>query len=150
MNLEGVASCVLPVWLAHCSWDDVQMLFAVNGETGKCVGDLPIDGKRRATTVCITAMVLLVVAVLFALIRASSGDHALYSELPLPLIIAAVVTILVDQYFVSQMKTAVEAGDADENRSSEGLVVTDRWSTELCGRKSQARKMLDEYMQERE
>ncbi len=37
---------LLPVWLLHTSWNGEHYLFAMNGQTGKFVGDLPIDKKR--------------------------------------------------------------------------------------------------------
>lgn len=151
IELEGVSSCVLPVWLAHCTWNDEQMLFAVNGETGKCVGDLPIDGKRRAVTVCIVALVLLVIAVLFSAFYAGgTEDRSFTTTLIASLVGVAVVTLFVDFYFQAQMKSAVESHDADESQSAEGLVVTQRWQSNRIGRKSKAREALEEFMQQRE
>ena len=150
VTLVGASSCVLPVWLAHCAWNGKQMLFAVNGETGKCVGDLPIDGKRRATTIGILALVLLVIVVLFALARSAGSGNSPLGEMVVPLIMAAGLTFIVDRYFVGQMKSVAEAEDADESRSNKGLVVTERWRTELVGKKSKAQEMLDEYMQGRQ
>ena len=40
---------LLPVWMLHTRWDKQDFLFAMNGQTGKFIGDLPIDnGKVRA------------------------------------------------------------------------------------------------------
>ena len=38
--------CLLPVWLLHTSWQGEHYLFAMNGQTGKFVGDLPVDKRR--------------------------------------------------------------------------------------------------------
>ncbi len=35
-----------PVWLLHTSWNGKDFLFAMNGQTGKFVGNLPIDKKK--------------------------------------------------------------------------------------------------------
>ncbi len=32
-----------PVWLLNTTWNDTHYLFAVNGQTGKTTGDLPVD-----------------------------------------------------------------------------------------------------------
>ena len=32
-----------PVWLLNTSWNGNQYTFAMNGQTGKFVGDLPVD-----------------------------------------------------------------------------------------------------------
>lgn len=37
---------LLPVWLLHTSWHGEHYLFAMNGQTGKFVGNLPIDKNR--------------------------------------------------------------------------------------------------------
>lgn len=34
---------LLPVWLLTTNWKDQQYLFAMNGQTGKFIGDLPVD-----------------------------------------------------------------------------------------------------------
>ena len=40
---------MLPVWLLSTRWRDKSYLFAINGQTGKLVGDLPADkGKLRS------------------------------------------------------------------------------------------------------
>lgn len=43
-----IAYVLLPVWMLHTKWDGDDYLFAMNGQTGKLIGDLPIDkGKVR-------------------------------------------------------------------------------------------------------
>lgn len=37
---------LLPVWLLHTKWQDQDYLFAMNGQTGKMVGNLPVDKAR--------------------------------------------------------------------------------------------------------
>jgi hypothetical protein len=39
----GFRYALLPVWLLNTSWNKKQYLFAMNGQTGKLVGDLPLD-----------------------------------------------------------------------------------------------------------
>jgi hypothetical protein len=42
---------MLPAWLLHCEYKDKYYLFAMNGQTGKFIGNLPIDwGKLAAIT----------------------------------------------------------------------------------------------------
>lgn len=43
MNQSRVAYALLPVWLLSTRWKDENYLFAMNGQTGKLVGDLPAD-----------------------------------------------------------------------------------------------------------
>ena len=39
---------LLPVWMLHTRWNGNDYLFAMNGQTGKLIGDLPID-KGKVT-----------------------------------------------------------------------------------------------------
>ena len=36
---------LLPVWLLNTTWNGEKYLFAMNGQTGKFIGDLPVDKK---------------------------------------------------------------------------------------------------------
>jgi len=110
----------------HCTWEDVQMLFAVNGETGKCVGDLPVDKRRRTLTIIATVAVLVILSLmlyLFIFIDDEDGFKFLIGAAVLTLI----ATLMVDGHFMSQMHTAVEATNASMSYDDEGLVVTERW-----------------------
>ena len=39
---------LLPVWMLHTRWKEKDFLFAMNGQTGKLIGDLPVDKGRVA------------------------------------------------------------------------------------------------------
>ena len=41
-----VKYAMLPVWMLHTRWSGKDYLFAMNGQTGKLIGDLPIDKKK--------------------------------------------------------------------------------------------------------
>ncbi|MCF0116150.1 MAG: hypothetical protein HUJ56_12445, partial [Erysipelotrichaceae bacterium] len=41
---------LLPVWLLTTSWQGKQYIFAMNGQTGKMVGDLPADNAESVKT----------------------------------------------------------------------------------------------------
>lgn len=41
---------LLPVWLLGTKWQGQDFLFAMNGQSGKLVGDLPVDKKKYWTT----------------------------------------------------------------------------------------------------
>lgn len=142
VHLEKSSSCVLPVWLMHCTWNEEQMLFAVNGETGKCVGDLPIETRRRAGTIAGTALAMIAAAtILFILVFMKSEDN--FKFVGGAVFATILVTFMVDSHFVSQMRTAVEATDAHMSYNSEGLVVTERWrSKRSYMSQSGARKQL--------
>ena len=37
---------MLPVWMLATKWNDQSFLFAMNGQSGRLVGDLPVDKKK--------------------------------------------------------------------------------------------------------
>lgn len=45
-QLSDVNYALLPVWMLHTRWNGEDFLFAMNGQTGKLVGDLPCDKKK--------------------------------------------------------------------------------------------------------
>ena len=41
---EGKAGYAMyPVWILNTTWNDERYMFAMNGQTGKFVGNLPVD-----------------------------------------------------------------------------------------------------------
>ena len=60
---------LLPVWMLHTKWNGKDFLFAMNGQTGKLVGDLPTDmGKFWAIFAAIAAPVTAIAAAILMLI----------------------------------------------------------------------------------
>ena len=58
-----VKYAMLPVWLLTTKWKGENYLFAMNGQTGKFVGNLPVDkGKKRLTFAVVYAAALAVTA----------------------------------------------------------------------------------------
>lgn len=45
-EISDVKYALLPVWMLHTRYNDADFLFAMNGQTGKLVGDLPLDKKK--------------------------------------------------------------------------------------------------------
>ena len=59
---------LLPVWMLHTKWNGKDFLFAMNGQTGKLVGDLPTDmGKFWAIFAAIAAPVSAIAAAILML-----------------------------------------------------------------------------------
>lgn len=42
---KTVKYVLLPVWILSTSWNNQNFIFAMNGQTGKFIGDLPVDNK---------------------------------------------------------------------------------------------------------
>ena len=46
LSCGEVEYALLPVWLLSTKWKDQIYLFAINGQTGRLVGDLPVSRQR--------------------------------------------------------------------------------------------------------
>ena len=56
INKGPVNYAFFPVWILNTKWKDKDFLFAMNGQTGKLIGDLPVDwGKFWLWFACIAA-----------------------------------------------------------------------------------------------
>ena len=70
VNMERgkVQYALLPVWLLTTKWNGKNYLFAVNGQTGKTVGDLPVSkGKYWATFAGLAAGFSVVASIITAI-----------------------------------------------------------------------------------
>ncbi|NLN51571.1 MAG: hypothetical protein GX145_01985 [Clostridiaceae bacterium] len=60
---KGKARYVLyPVWILNTTWDDKQYTFAMNGQTGRFIGDLPLDKKAYWRWFGLLALVFFIVS----------------------------------------------------------------------------------------
>lgn len=50
VNTNKAEYILLPVWMLNIKYKDQMHLFAMNGQTGKMVGDIPIDKDKRIIT----------------------------------------------------------------------------------------------------
>ena len=48
INIRKAHYALLPVWMLHTRWHDKDFLFAMNGQTGRLIGDLPADKAKAA------------------------------------------------------------------------------------------------------
>lgn len=55
----------LPVWLLNTKWKGKDFLFAMNGQTGKLIGDLPVDWRKFfAWFTCISLPMMLLLGII--------------------------------------------------------------------------------------
>ena len=62
---------LLPVWMLSTKWQGQNFLFAMNGQSGKLVGDLPVDKKKYWLTFGIIGVLLSVLSGLLVLAYSS-------------------------------------------------------------------------------
>lgn len=70
LHRGAVKYALLPVWMLSTQWNGEKYLFAMNGQTGKMVGKLPVDKKKRlgifAAVYAATALVTLLISLLLS------------------------------------------------------------------------------------
>ena len=54
---------LLPVWMLHTRWKEQDFLFAMNGQTGRLIGDLPVDKGRVAAWFARIALPLMAILI---------------------------------------------------------------------------------------
>ena len=65
---SNIAYALLPVWMLHTKWNGTDYLFAMNGQTGKLIGDLPIDQSKivkRFLMMFLPLAIIIAVAIFF-------------------------------------------------------------------------------------
>lgn len=60
----GAKYALLPVWMLHTKWQNQDYLFAMNGQTGKLIGDLPVSKGKFAAWMAGISLPLMAVVTL--------------------------------------------------------------------------------------
>ena len=64
-----VRYALLPVWLLNTKWNGKTYTFAMNGQTGKLIGDLPVDkGKFWGLFAAIAAPLAIISSIIWILL----------------------------------------------------------------------------------
>ncbi len=112
---------LLPTYLLSTKWNDENYLFAMNGQTGKMVGNLPVDMKKFWTWffgIFVVAWIVLGPLLAFTVCDTYAAGFGI--GFVLGLIIAGVVC----GKFKADMKTARMATHAKEYVTKKGLTLT--------------------------
>jgi len=109
----AVKYALLPVWLLTTKWNGENYLFAMNGQTGRLVGDLPISkGKLAAWFAGLFAVFALLGSFLFEVEAALLGG--------------AFIAVFACAVMAGMMKTARRQTDAHAYISATGTRITGR------------------------
>jgi hypothetical protein len=100
-----VKYALFPAWLLQTTWKDKNFLFAMNGQSGKFVGNLPVDwSKFFAFFASFAVMLTLLLNGLAAFVMANSDDFNGWTpEVGLGCLLAGIIIALV---IVMVMKSA--------------------------------------------
>ena len=64
LDLNDVSYALLPVWMLHTKYNGEDFLFAMNGQTGRLVGDLPVDRGKVVRYSLLMFVPLMIIAAL--------------------------------------------------------------------------------------
>ena len=113
LRRESAQYALMPVWLLSTVWKEKNYLFAMNGQTGKLIGDLPVSGGKLAAWFAgLFAVFTLLGYLMFPL------DGALLGGACIAAVICAVMA--------GMMKTAWQQTDAHGYISALGTRITGR------------------------
>ncbi len=123
------AYALLPVWMLGTTWEGQQFLFAMNGQTGRLVGDLPVDKKKRALIGGAVFAALFAACLAAVRLGGFLSQNAPAIQWGFMLLVPLLIALIVCAGLTSQMKTAVEAACADGYLDASTLEITRRRDT---------------------
>lgn len=115
VDVKKTHYAMMPVWLLSTKWENKNFLFAMNGQTGKMVGDLPIDaGKLWGTIIGILAVI------------AALGIFVINMSPMTAIIIAVIAAGIWGLVASSSMKSVASARSANTYISKDAVKITYR------------------------
>lgn len=129
---------LLPVWMLHTAWKDKGFLFAMNGQTGRFVGDLPVSVPKAVGW--FFAAFAIAIACVFAFI----GVTGLFEdEQGMGIAVAAGVSAVIAGgvlgVLYSNMKSARAKNEADAYAQWDSLVLAQRSDRYITTTRTQTR-----------
>ncbi len=118
-----VSYALMPVWLLSTQWNNQNFLFAMNGQSGKMVGDLPIDNGKYWKWVAIVAAILEVLMGLTMLNNGGAQPTVLALAIKFALIPFG-IAFIVGGILKGKMKSVHTATSAAKYISGDGLKLT--------------------------
>lgn len=113
---------MLPVWMLHTTWKDKGFLFAMNGQTGKLIGNLPVSAPKFIAW--FLGIFLIVGALAAALMLGVDFFEDTATNVGVAAAVGAVISGIVCGIFWSEMKTAVEKSEANAFMQRETFCLT--------------------------
>jgi len=103
---ERTTYAMLPVWMLTTRWKDKSYKFAMNGQTGKMIGDLPISAPKM-----LSILVPVFAAIVLIFILINRGDFDVEKIVGM-LIVAVVVDLILFGILYGSMKPVHRATNA--------------------------------------
>jgi hypothetical protein len=101
-----------PVWLFNLAWNGERYTFAMNGQTGKVAGNIPVD-KLKLNLFIVLLFVFLEAGAWLTFSAELKGED-LISFMSFALIFWAAVCVALRQHFITQLQSVELKQDSDE------------------------------------
>lgn len=112
-----VQYALMPVWMLATKWKEGEYLFAMNGQTGHMVGNLPISWKKFWITFFTTFLSCFLLLMAFSIFRTYERTGSFFAvSIMIPCLISAGICF----YLKGLMKT-IGKQDADAYQSEQGI-----------------------------
>ena len=108
---------MFPVWMLSTKWNGQNFLFAMNGQTGNMVGDLPCDKKKRA----LTTVLMIIGSLLLGGITSAIMDEFFWG-----FAIGIIVTVITILSLNAQLKSVEKATKATHYADKNTFIVSKR------------------------
>ena len=126
---RSIKYAMFPVWIIRNKWNGKDFIFAVNGQTGKLVGNLPTDWGRMFTSAGIWSVAAPALCVPGAKFLMENSDWI--SSGIIGFLVALVLSFIVHFVMVSGNTSVADATEADgylEQESFSNSVENDKYS----------------------
>lgn len=107
---NSYAYALYPIWLLHTKWNNKKFTFAMNGQTGKMVGNLPMNIK--AVVLTFFMLILINSAIVYAL--ASVVDSSGTSWISTSILLGFVFSFMIMMRWIAPLRTATGKSGARE------------------------------------
>ncbi len=114
---EKTEYAVFPVWLLSTKWEDQTFLFAMNGQTGKMTGNLPVSKLKQLLWFIAVFAVSLIVFGSFLL----TGEDVTTTSYLLAALFSFVPAFIVNAVLCSQMKPVAQLSQASAYVAEGGM-----------------------------
>ena len=105
-----VTYAMYPVWLLNTTWKENKYTFAMNGQTGKMVGDIPIDvGKALGKFAMFAGIVAVIAFVIQMLMSSDTVARNIIVSLIIGIVVGGIITLILK----AQHKSVRAATQAD-------------------------------------
>ena len=111
VNIENgkITYCMLPLWMLSTKWNGETYTFAMNGQTGKVTGDLPIDKSKCTSYFIKNTVIAAIVLTVLCLIFGFDAVTGILIGLVCGLIFGAIMLSSAKSAMVAHVKTEASA-----------------------------------------